>query len=296
MKKEKKEDALEKLTEKVNKLTEEIKHIKKDVKKERVPATNLGRIIGDTVKHTMSIMEELPQTIEKSLENIRIPEAAFQIHLDRGKEELKRKKEEIRAQAEELKARAKDMAQRIKQEVWKNLQRELTRQGFNKNEIKRELQGETDEALREAEEKASKISKKIDAAVEKSVAKTSREFEENIKKAVEQFDAGNTADILSTLSSPERLEILRFLNKGGRYYTEIGEKVELGPSSLKFHLGKLKSEKLVEQERSRGKYFITEKGKSAIRLAAYLGRILQPTRETFKGENLNKESSSDSSE
>lgn len=297
---DKKEDELQNLTEKVNKLTEEIKTIKKDVKQERVPVTNIGRIIGDTVKHTMSIMEEIPKTIEESLENIRIPEEAFQIHFGRGKEELKRKKqkhiEKLRAKAEHLKARAEHMAQRIKQEVRENLRRELDMQGINKEEIKREIQGETDEALREAEEKASKISRKIDAAVEKSIAKTSREFEENIRKAVEQFDAGNTADILSTLSSPERLEILRFLNKGGRYYTEIGEKVELGPSSLKFHLGKLKSEKLVEQERSRGKYFITEKGKSAIRLAAYLGRILHPTREAFKEEDLNKDSSSGSSE
>ncbi|MCR8488653.1 MAG: ArsR family transcriptional regulator, partial [Crenarchaeota archaeon] len=74
------------------------------------------------------------------------------------------------------------------------------------------------------------------------------------------------AEFFGVLSSPERIMILELLWERDRYFTELESILELGPSSLKHHLSKLQRFNLVLQERSRGKYVISDKGKEVYSL------------------------------
>ena len=78
------------------------------------------------------------------------------------------------------------------------------------------------------------------------------------------------AEFLSVLSSPERLMILKFLYVRDRYFSELEELLDVGPSSLRHHLSKLINFGLIIQERIRGKYKISEKGRQVLRVLAEL--------------------------
>lgn len=76
-----------------------------------------------------------------------------------------------------------------------------------------------------------------------------------------EMDIELLAEFFGVLSSPERIMILRLLWERDRYFTELGSMLELGPSSLKHHLSKLQRFDLIVQERVRGKYVISDRGK-----------------------------------
>ncbi len=67
--------------------------------------------------------------------------------------------------------------------------------------------------------------------------------------------------ILSSLSNIVRLRILRMLWQEALQFSEIEENILVKGGHLQFHIGKLKDEGLVTQEKNRGKYLITEKGR-----------------------------------
>jgi len=69
------------------------------------------------------------------------------------------------------------------------------------------------------------------------------------------------AEFFSVFSSPERIMILKLLWERDRYFSEFESVLGLGPSSLRHHLSKLQRFGLVLQERARGKYVISERGR-----------------------------------
>lgn len=270
------------INEKINEIMKDVRKIKKKMSEGQVPSSNLGTFVSETLKQSLGVLDEIPKQIEKSLDNMWIPRETFNSQftgLKKKKASMGKKREEIREKAEKVEAQVEELAKKLRRNIWKGVKKELRNRGMDEEKIENVLKKRTDEALREFEAKISELGKEIDEALEKGILKTRKEFKTHIKNAVETFEPGTTADILSTLASPERLQILKLLKKKGRYYTELSKKVGLGPSSLKFHLGKLKTANLITQERSRGKYFITEKGETAIRLAAYLGTLLLPSKD-----------------
>lgn len=278
-KREKKEN-LEELTKKMNKLMNEVQSLKNEVAKESTSPTKPTPPIESTIEQSMKIIEELPRHIGKSLEEFGVFKDIFYPHLteDERKEKIEEQKEKIEERAENMKNKTKKLAKNIKKEVGREIQKELKKEGLIDSEIEKER-----DIPQKLEDRTDTLQQAIDEIVKKIVSKSKKELKANIEEASKTFDTGSLANLLSTLASPERLEILKFLHGDGQYYTDIGEKVDLGPSSLKFHLGKLKDTDLINQERSRGKYFITEKGKSALRLTAFLGMILLPSE--FKSES-----------
>lgn len=90
--------------------------------------------------------------------------------------------------------------------------------------------------------------------------------EETKREEASDIDPEALAEFLSVLSSPERILILKLLSERDRYFSELEEELGLGPSSLRHHLSKLMSSGLVVQERARGKYKISERGRVVFRV------------------------------
>jgi len=98
--------------------------------------------------------------------------------------------------------------------------------------------------------------------IEKEIIEEGRKEEKLLKLDEETIE--NVAYSIEALSNPDRLKILLFLLKKPRYFSELEDLLEMGPSSLRHHLSKLLSFGLIRQERSRGKYLITKRGVLAL--------------------------------
>ena len=95
-------------------------------------------------------------------------------------------------------------------------------------------------------------------------------FFEKYEDLIKKIDPAEVSDALVTLANPDRIKILQSLYERDRYFSELEENLRLGPSSLRHHLSKLMNGGLITQERSRGKYSITNKGIAALILLSYL--------------------------
>ena len=87
---------------------------------------------------------------------------------------------------------------------------------------------------------------------------------ESISSNEIMFSEEKIHKILSSLSSKVRLRILRVLWQESLQFSEIEENISIKGGHLQFHIGKLKEEGLVKQEKNRGKYLITQKGRKII--------------------------------
>ncbi|MGQ4833645.1 MAG: ArsR/SmtB family transcription factor [Candidatus Asgardarchaeia archaeon] len=96
-----------------------------------------------------------------------------------------------------------------------------------------------------------------------------------ISKLVDNLDPVEASKMLSALANDVRLLILKLLFYQGRYFSELEEITGLNPSPLNFHLAKLMEVGLIKQERSRGRYIITNAGQVVIILISYLWKRLK---------------------
>ncbi len=126
--------------------------------------------------------------------------------------------------------------------------------------------------------------------IEREIDKTLKDIEEEVEvkkpskishdtmradlfeELIDRLNPSEVAETLSVLSNPDRLTILKLLYERDRYFSELEDILEIGPSSLRHHLSRLIDAGLVMQERSRGKYIITKRGIAALILASYLHR------------------------
>ncbi len=130
------------------------------------------------------------------------------------------------------------------------------------------------------------IDKIIDDMLPSSSHITAKNLTESLEDLIMNIDPAEVSDAMVVLANPDRIKLLQYLYRQGRYFSELEEKLHLGPSSLRHHLSKLISSGLIEQERSRGKYFITRRGVAALILVAYLYvRILKAFKDEGDEEN-----------
>ncbi|MBN1786708.1 MAG: winged helix-turn-helix transcriptional regulator [Candidatus Methanofastidiosa archaeon] len=111
-------------------------------------------------------------------------------------------------------------------------------------------------------------------------------FPEDLEKAAEDTDVYELdecvcADLFKALSNGERLRILKSLAKEDQYFAQLKELTNLDHSPLRFHLTVLMDVNLIDQERFRGKYSITELGKQILQIATSFYRLM-------KGEGFNE--------
>jgi len=95
-------------------------------------------------------------------------------------------------------------------------------------------------------------------------AKPSYVSENNLVSLIDRMDTDSMiADVVDPVSSPQRLEIMRTLIRGGMPYSALSNATGLKGGNLFFHLRKLKGAGMVVQNGN--VYEITEKGHRVIR-------------------------------
>jgi len=84
------------------------------------------------------------------------------------------------------------------------------------------------------------------------------------------------ASAMSALGNEYRLRILGELVYGGRYISELQDKLsEITASTLSSHLDVLEKAGLVAQEKVRGRYLITIPGRMAYKMAKKIARFIE---------------------
>lgn len=93
-----------------------------------------------------------------------------------------------------------------------------------------------------------------------------------MSRLVEVIEPEEAESLLKVLASADRIRILKFLFLEGKYFSQLQELTDLGPSPLSFHLTQLKESGLIDQEQLRGRYVSTLKGRVTLSLVGYLVR------------------------
>ncbi|MFX0071631.1 MAG: winged helix-turn-helix domain-containing protein, partial [Candidatus Hermodarchaeota archaeon] len=75
----------------------------------------------------------------------------------------------------------------------------------------------------------------------------------------------NECKLLSPLTNETRLKILKVLNRGGAYYTQLERNVGLKGGHFHFHLNKLINAGYISQEEEKGPYLITTRALKALK-------------------------------
>ena len=89
-------------------------------------------------------------------------------------------------------------------------------------------------------------------------------------------DPVKVASAMSALGHEHRLRILRELMYGGKYISELQEKLpEITSSTLSSHLNVLQEAGLVVQEKVRGRYLITIPGRMAYKMANRIAKLIE---------------------
>lgn len=89
-------------------------------------------------------------------------------------------------------------------------------------------------------------------------------------------DPAKTASAMSALGNEYRLRILEGLMYGGKYISELQDKLsEITGSTLSSHLDILEKAGLVAQEKVRGRYLITIPGRMAYKMANKIARLIE---------------------
>jgi len=92
--------------------------------------------------------------------------------------------------------------------------------------------------------------------------------------SVDEIDEEEMARILSPLSNPTRIKIMKLLAKGSKSYVELERAVGIRGGHLQFHLRSLMEAGYVIQERVRKKYAITQLGLTLLSQLAAIKEVL----------------------
>ncbi len=91
--------------------------------------------------------------------------------------------------------------------------------------------------------------------------------------------------IMNALSDTRRLKIMKILEQGPMYQTDLSDMAEVKGGTLKHHLDILIDVGFVYQEQARGRYLITQFGIEALKLVEVLFR--RYSRNATKSDNIN---------
>jgi len=98
--------------------------------------------------------------------------------------------------------------------------------------------------------------------------------EETSRLSLPAIDFFGLSEFLKAVANSDRLKILFALNETSMYFSDIAALTNLGSGPLNHHISKLLNEGLISQERSRGKYFITPRGRRVISLLLKMHELL----------------------
>lgn len=136
--------------------------------------------------------------------------------------------------------------------------------------------------VKEQAERVSDVSRWIMDELREAIREQIDAVSEGLRERVILVDTLDPFEIendLKILASKERLHILKLLFREGKYFTELEEYTGLNPSPLTFHLSKLMDASFISQEKTRGRYLITTKGRVALMLLGYLHQFVRRIRE-----------------
>ena len=106
-----------------------------------------------------------------------------------------------------------------------------------------------------------------------------RIFKEREGRGIEKEPKVNfseVAEVMSALGQEHRLGILGELMTGGKYMSDLQEKLpEITTSTLSSHLAVLQEAGLAVQEKVRGRYLITMPGRAAYKMARRITKFLE---------------------
>ncbi|MFX0207381.1 MAG: ArsR family transcriptional regulator [Candidatus Hodarchaeota archaeon] len=119
-----------------------------------------------------------------------------------------------------------------------------------------------------------KIDQKEDR-LQRKAARVLRKRERFLKKwglSPEDYDKfyEEGAKLTSSLADINRLKLLKLLEGGPKYQKELSEDADIHGGSFKHHMGQLREEGFVDQEVVRGRYYITQLGREALKLSEIL--------------------------
>jgi len=89
-------------------------------------------------------------------------------------------------------------------------------------------------------------------------------------KSRKRIDEASSSKIFSSLGNEHRIRVLKELQNGGMYASELEAKIPVSASTLSNHLKILEDAGLITQEAIRGRYLITILGRRALRAARSL--------------------------
>jgi len=91
-----------------------------------------------------------------------------------------------------------------------------------------------------------------------------------------RINLAKASSAMSALGNEYRLKILKDLMYGGKYISELQERLpEITSSTLSSHLDVLQETGLVVQEKTRGRYLITIPGRIAYKMANKIAKLLE---------------------
>jgi len=92
----------------------------------------------------------------------------------------------------------------------------------------------------------------------------------------EKVNLTKASSAMNALGNEHRLKILKDLMYGGKYISELQERLpEITSSTLSSHLDVLQESGLVVQEKTRGRYLITMPGRIAYKMANKIAKLLE---------------------
>lgn len=91
-----------------------------------------------------------------------------------------------------------------------------------------------------------------------------------------RVDPKRAAAVMSALGNEHRIRILEELSSGGRYASDLQERLpKISASTLSSHLAVLEEAGLIVQEKARGRYLITIPGRLAYRMANQIAHQIE---------------------
>lgn len=103
-----------------------------------------------------------------------------------------------------------------------------------------------------------------------------RVFRRRPEERIARADPSKAASAMSALGNEYRIRILGELMFGGKYISELQEKLsEITSSTLSSHLDVLQEAGLVVQEKVRGRYLVTIPGRMAYKMANRIAKLLE---------------------
>jgi len=249
---------------------EELRKLRQELN-EREREYQQQKIEFDRIRQEIREKERMVREKERELRRRSYGSYSFDVDLD----------EDIEGMASELENRLGEYTRSILASVAESLKSSMGIVIGTGEEVGKGLKTVGSELGKIGREIGEKISKDLSTSMARKIPE---------EKLEEFYEVG--ASIVSAIGDPNRLRILKELEKGPMYQKELSEVTNLRGGTFKHHMDKLIDEKVkfVTQEVVRGRYILTTRGREALKLAEI--QFLRYLEEQEKQKSASKSSSS----